>query len=623
MLFSRWPFATMSSAGLDSDVRALLQLQGLPIPAAVPVVDFVPYDDTDGNDGDAAKGILYMRVQRSASQIYHVFFSHTQADADVLEEHAGARGRQIAYVEKFIERCTGGFPAGQEVFFLGDLNIWGEPANSAEDGREWKNYFHTPGRVLSDRLVDLWGRRQCVGSPGLRDPGFTATVRYPPQEQRLDYIFGLAASGLAAQHLMIDYDLAQVPPGHAEVSYLSDHRPLRLDLALPRSHSTPHGAMVPVFPPPPALAQILDMHQLLLEGQVKWYRFNAPGTYDFRLDEGADRCGFEVYLDTDLSRPRQRYRLEESPDFGVKYVLPSAPFLVKVFPFSRDGEARFFFRAHRHQGLGPWDAIQLPYGSPVPEAFPSAGQMLNTDSSQTAWDDADTKWFRLDGPQIPVSRPLEVRITIEATSGDAPFGAALAKESAGTWTLLDQQGPGERRYRLRTHLANGEQLYVQVRRADGLAPRDLEVEVTARCDVSLLLGGQRGAPRLLCTKETSGWGADDIELGITVDGVELRYIRNDEIGDMEQDAVRDLDQWIPDLVPYFTGVEFKVVELDDTSPDDIGQETLRLRDQLASWSDFTVTKADPDMTLRGCLRVHVDDGSYDVQVSVTTWDERF
>ena len=59
----------------------------------------------------------------------------------------------------------------------------------------------------------------------------------------------------------------------------------------------------------------------------------------------------------------------------------------------------------------------------------------------------------------------------------------------------------------------------------------------------------RGQPRLICTKETSGWGADDIELDITVDGKPLRYVGNDEIGDMEGDAVRDLAQWIPEFVP--------------------------------------------------------------------------
>lgn len=624
MLMSRWPFETMSTAALDPGVAALLALSGMPIEPTTPVVNFMPFVDTEGNDGDACKGVAYMRVQRAPGQVYHVFLSHTQADTDFLEEHKGARAKQLDAVGQFIKVCAGGsLPFAQEVFFMGDLNVFGEQAATARDGFEWKTYFGSLGSLLSDFMVDLWGRRQCVGAPGLRDPGFSATVRYPPQEQRLDYLFASSSSRLAAQHLMIDYDLAQVPPGHKDVSYLSDHRPLRLDLARPRANGTPHGALVVTFPAPPALPLFVDRDQWLIEGQVKWYRFDTAGTYDFFLVQNGPRCGYEVYLDTDLSRPRRQYRKETHPDFGDKFVLASAPFLVKVYPLSRTGEQRFTFRAHRHEGRGPHDAIQLPYGVTVGESFPGSGQRLNDDMLATGWGDADTKWFRLDGPQIPLSRPLQVTITLELDRGDAPFGIALARENAGIWDLLDRQGPGRTRYETATPLKDGDQLYVQVRRADGMTPRDLAFRLVAATDLSILLGGKRGAPRLMCQDETSGWGADDIELGITVDGVELRYIDNDEIGDFEQDAIRDLNQWIPDLVPYFDGIEFKVVELDDTSPDDIGRETLRPREQLVGWDRFGVTKSDDDRTIRGSLFVDVDDGTYAVQISVTTWDEQF
>jgi hypothetical protein len=624
MLMSRWPFAMMSTAGLDPGVEAVLRMSGLPIPGTIPMVNFLPYTDTDGNDGDACKGVLYMRVQRAPGQLYHFFFSHTQADTDVLEEHKGARNKQMVTVERFIKVCTGGtLPLADEVFFMGDLNVSGEQAATARDGFEWKTYFDSLGRLLSDYAVDLWGRRQCVGAPGLRDPGFSATVRYPPQEQRLDYIFAAASSGLAAQHLMIDYDLAEVPPGHKDVSYLSDHRPLRLDLAFPRLNSTPHEALKPDFPAPPAAPLYTDFDQWLLEGQVKWYRFDIAGTYDFALLQASPRCGYEVYLDTDLSRPRRQYRKEEHPDLGAKFVLASAPFLVKVFPFSRDGEQYFTFRAHRHEGRGPEDAIQLPYGVPVRESFPTSGQILNDDRSATPWDDRDTKWFRLDGPQLDLTRRLQVTITLDAERGPAPFSIGLARVDAGVWTLLERQGPGATHYELGTSLGKNEVLYVQVQRADGTTPRDLAFSLAATTDLSLLLGGKRGAPRLLCQDETSGWGADDIEVEISVDGVSLRYIDNDAIGDFEQDAVRELNQWLPELLPYFDGIEFKVVEKDDTSPDDIGRETLRPRVQLDGWDRFSVTKSDDDRTLRGALLVDVDDGTYAFQLSVTTWDEQF
>lgn len=623
MLFSRWPFATEGLLSLPPEVVGLLQAGplGTAIPAKVPRVSFHPYSSTTGNDKFAAKGVLYARIERSPGQTYHVFFSHTQADEDHVEENAGERGDQMTAVESFVRGCVGGFPPAGEVFFMGDLNILGELQDDADGAREWSRTFGRPGRLLVDDMVDLWGRRQCTGHKGLRDPGMTATVRYPPQEQRLDYILGSATSRLAAQHMMIDHALATVPPGHPEVSYMSDHLPLRLDLAAPRPFSTPHGAMLV-----PVQSMFIDT-QWLIEGQVVWYRFDKPGTYDFMLAEGADRCGFEVYLDTDLSRPRRQYRTEERVDLGKKFVLASAPFLVKVFPFSRNGEARFQFRAHLHQGISPEDAVQLPYGVPVPESFPEpvpGPQLLNLDHMGTGWDDKDTKWFRLDGPQIPLDAPLEVTIAAQQTDGDAPFGIRLVKQVPGDWRLLAEAGPGERRYELRTRVGTGEQLYVCIFRHDLPALRRLHLAVTASADISLLLGGSRGRPRLICEDETSGWGADDIELDLTVDGKPLRYIKNGEIGDMEQDAVRDLDQWVPELLPYRLGVGFRVIELDDIDANDIGSQTLPPHGQLAaSGAIFLTNRTDPDGTVHGSLHVDVDDGRYDVQVKVTTWDEQF
>src|SRR5690348_7592953 len=143
---------------------------------------------------------------------------------------------------------------------------------------------------------------------------------------------------------MIDHDLATVPPGHDEVSYLSDHLPLRIDLARPRTNSTPDDPFKVTFPPPPMTA-FFDDDDYVMDGQVKWYRFDEPGTYDFGLWSPGDACGYLVYLDTDMSRPRQQYRTEEHPDFGKKFVLASAPFLVKVFAHDRHREANFTFRA--------------------------------------------------------------------------------------------------------------------------------------------------------------------------------------------------------------------------------------------------------------------------------------
>ena len=622
MMFSRWPFEMLSTAALTmAEVMAVANAL-MPVGPIIPAVNFFPYDDTAGHDGDACKGVLYMRVVRDAfTPPYHVFFSHTQADNDYVEENRHARFKQLNVVGDFMAACAGGLPFPEETFFMGDLNVRGEQAATAVDKAEWQESFYELGQVLSDYAVDLWGRRQCVGAPELRDPGYSATVRYPPQEQRLDYLLASTSSGLTAQHVYIDYAVADVPPGHPEVSYLSDHRPLAADFARPRPHSAPAVAHKTEFPPAgPAPLIFRDEDQYLAEGQVKWYRFDAPGTYDFRLLYGGDKCGYQLYLDTDLSRPRDQYR-HEVTEWGDKYVLASAPFLVKVFPYERTGEQIFGLEVRKHQGVAPWDAIQLPYGPPMVEVFPEAGQALNNDFGETGWDDGDTKWFRIDGPQEPLSRDLQVTVDIE-TRGVRSGVSIVRVDPAGNY-ILDQQVLDESRYQLVVPLRHRGTAYVQVHRRDGLNPGSLEVTVTATTDISILLGGQRGAPRMLCQDETSGWGADDIALDIHVDGTLYRHISNDAIGDFEQDDVRELNQWIPDLVPYFDGVTFSVIELDDGSPNDIGRETLKPRAELDNWNKFAVTKSDDDHTLRGALWINVDDGTYVAQVSVTTWDEQF
>lgn len=140
-----------------------------------------------------------------------------------------------------------------------------------------------------------------------------------------------------------------------------------------------------------------------------------------------EACGYLVYLDTDMSRPRQQYRTEEHPDFGRKFVLASAPFLVKVFAFDRHREVSFTFRAHKHLGVGPWDAIQVPYGVAVPDAFPLAGQRLNDDWAETDWVDEDRKWFRLDSPQVPMGRDLQVMVEVVAVGVES--GVSIVREN--------------------------------------------------------------------------------------------------------------------------------------------------------------------------------------------------
>lgn len=618
MLFSRWPFALKSITEAMSDLldpRALSELT----PLGMPHVGFTPYRASSGNDAWSAKGVVYARIERDDDHTYHVFASHTQADDKRLGENTPDREAQMAEAAQFIEKCVGPPPFDQEVFFLGDLNINGGQSLVPINGntQEWHDRFDTPGGLLSDHMMDAWGRVQCAGAPGLRDRGTTAPTVYPPSEQRLDYFFRSATSGLAVQHLYIDYDLATVPPGIDGVSYLSDHRPLGADLKAPETHSTPAGARPSVTDPN---GSFRDQDNRRPAG-VKWYRFDEKGTYEFRVDS-AFPVRFEVYLDTDLSRPRQQYREEFQPDFGIRYVLPSAPFLVKVFCTNRETEFFFDFRAHRHLGKSLADAIDLVPENLYHEAFPE-GQFLNLDQIEAPWDDTDSKWFRLDTPRTPVDGVIELGIDLvprdHAETGALVFVGRL--EPDGHLKEMGRDGPSNGLMPLRWDARSGERFFITVQRRDR-AGVPLSFDITPRTNASILLGGKVGTPRLVCMDETSGWGSDDIELELETDGALLRHISNDEIGDFDQDDPRDLDQWIPPTVVYLDHVGVKVIEKDDIDGDDIGQRQMPAYRDLAGAPGIALDPADPDGTVRVRVSVDVDDGTYELRCSVTRWNEK-
>ena len=323
-----------------------------------------------------------------------------------------------------------------------------------------------------------------AGSARARKGFATAAYQPPsgidPRNNGCDYIAGAVTSALAAQHMMIDHD-----PRHRAA-----RSPGGVDNERPSSVKARSGA-----------ARVPSRHHMARG----WWRRNpcsstrsgsskgkscgidstSLATYDFKLTEGQDRCGFEVYLDTDLSRPRRQYRTEEYPDFGKKFVLASAPFLVKVSRCPGPARVRFQFRAHLHQGVSPEDAIQLPYGTPVPEAFPDPApgpQLLNADHFGTPWDDKDTKWFRLDGPQSHggdrrsrrPSRRSQPTVT-------APFGLRLVKHMPQRVEVARPDWPsGGRRHELRTPIDEGEQLYVCVFRDDLPALRRLHFTIVGQ-----------------------------------------------------------------------------------------------------------------------------------------------
>lgn len=624
MLFSRFPFALKP---LDEQIATALTpfTLGQLTPLGFPQVGFLPYDDSTDNDVWAAKGMVYAQIERPGGDTYHVFASHTQADSEHVSEHQTERGAQFADTAEYIEELTEASTTAAHVFALGDFNVCGGQAAEpvVDVTKEWSELFATGTDLWSKHLVDVWGREQCVGGTagGLRDRGATAQVVYDPPDQRLDYLFRNAASSLIAQHVYIDHALATVPPGVAGVSYLSDHRPLGCDLHRDLGDNAPNTAQVAVADP------LFQDDNKLIPGQVRWYRFDRNGTYEFRLLSNQPVM-YEVYLDHDLSLPRQPYRDQVSRK-GTKFVLPSAPFLVKVFCSLRDHEANYRFRAVRHLGSSPWDAIDLVPEIDYHEAFP-AGQLMNTDQALAPGDDTDSKWFITETPRIQVAEAIE--LTVDVTLAEfAEDGAMLSvwRDPGGGAMLVaeGQAGPDVQGLSVSWKARDNERFYVTVQRKN-TGGNPLSFVIRLSTTVTMLLGSTAGQPRLVCTTETSGWGSDDIAMELHADGALLRKISNDEIGDFDEEDVRDLDQWIEPLVVYAKELEAVVIEEDDIDSNDVGRRTIGVlpRGQVAVGSTLSpgarVADVRPDGSVRVVATIDVDDGHYEFRHTLVRWHEQ-
>ena len=107
-------------------------------------------------------------------------------------------------------------------------------------------------------------------------------------------------------------------PGWWLTVSFSDHSPLGIDLF--REQPRQHPQRAKELRPSPGDGDDNDLFDAL----VRWYRINEDGTYAIKLWSNQP-VGYQVYLDTDLSRPWPQIRKEVHPDFGEKFVLPDAP----------------------------------------------------------------------------------------------------------------------------------------------------------------------------------------------------------------------------------------------------------------------------------------------------------
>ncbi|QBR91998.1 endonuclease/exonuclease/phosphatase family protein [Nocardioides euryhalodurans] len=618
-LASRYPFATVPT---PPEVVALLG--PLAFPNGVPVVRFQMYADSSDADKFAAKGVLYARLDPPGAGVRHVFISHSQADSEAIEENADDRQKQIEAVAGFIEHCIEETPPfAEEVFFLGDLNVVGhgakDPKAHPPDGDlpEWTNLFGTPNAPMFDQLVDRWGRDQCPGgATGRTDPGFTADVVYPPARQRLDYLLTSASSQLAVQHLRIHRELAD-PKG--VLPFLSDHQPLLADINVVTPHGTPATALVT-----PDVVDF-DDDDSLFDGRVKWYRFDVPGTYDVDLQHDGADTAYEIYLGDDFSTPQPPYRNVTDPERGPRFVL-AAPFFVKVHLVDRRSECSYTLRSHRHEGRTWRDAIVLVPDQLRHERFPA--QPFNVDTNDAEWDDAESKWFLVETPRIPLPHAAQLGVGVFDPVREIG-GATLTtpvRVTLGQWdgvsppaSLAAQSGPSSSPQNISWEAGDNEHFFVLVQRQSGTATA-VSFDIVMSTTLSLLIARPAIEMSLTCREETSGWGADDIALEIRADGDLVADIPNSVIGDFEDDAVRHVGDKIPaPITPYTQSIEVRVIEEDDIDPDDVGVGTIPLVADVEDAPGFTVLHPGMDGRILGSLEIGVDDGTYALCCVISRW----
>ncbi len=615
MIFSRWPFEarplTDTIIGL-LDPFAVSQLT----PIGLPVVDFLPFEDLTANDKWAAKGLVHARFVRPDGRSVDIFASHTQADEHEVSEESDTRRKQFDAMQQRLEEAIADRAGDDLYLLLGDLNVAGGQELVALDDttKEWGDLF-LAGGPAGRLLIDTWGREQAVGSPGLRDPGSTATVDYAPPRQRLDYVLRNPDSPIAAQHVYVDHAVELAPPGMDDVgSKLSDHSPLGIDLFRAHPDNAPQRAKE--LRPDPDDAD----DNGLFDALVRWYRIDTDGTYAIKVWSNQP-VGYEVYLDTDLSQPWPQYRKEFHPDFGEKFVLPDAPFLIKVAMRDRRSEASYHLRVRRFTGANRWEAIQLVPGRPKKYSFPQPGTLLNTHDGSVPWNNHDAMWFRFDAPDVSLD-PIPMALSLR--SNGSPAVLAVGWDDGAAVHQIDETRSDGDPVRLEWKARPGDKHFVTVRREDVNQPLDFEID--GAIPVTLFVGGQAGRPEIVCVEETSGWGSDDIALSFSADGALVRAVSNDEVGDMDGADVRGLATFLTSDVAFVDDLAVTVIEEDWPDGDDRGSRSIPpLPDGVLTKGQelapgVTITDTPAWFRVDVTASIDVDDGRYEFRHRLARWN---
>jgi endonuclease/exonuclease/phosphatase family metal-dependent hydrolase len=493
-------------------------------------------------DCDSAKGVGLVRVRNpETNHIMNVAFSHTQASyggGDCRTEVDG-RAMQFDLAQQLLEVVLGNRVATEPVFMLGDLNVngdqkycWnsgsdfgyvhGEPC-AGENLWEWTTLFGTPGAFFTDMLGDSWVyEMQGPNYYGNDTVDRGLTLGLPVPGERVDYVLWNRSSRYQIQHLTREHSL-RILSGYV----MSDHIPICADYNLESAGCSPMTARAPV-------QDAINTGNIAHPGSMQWYRIDEPGTY--LVSVTGDDIAFSVYESKDLTSPAPQYynetgtfQVQVKPPVYVtapKFVLPEAPFYIRVYKTARNLTGPYDLAVHRMTGESKEEAISLLPGAVWLE-YEWPGVPLNGD---------DCVWFKLridtaDNPlaqhtMFKLANYIEdwVSLALEREDGDIIDKDDVAEPYVGSTLSLTIE---------RNDLGTTpEILYLRAFREYVWAMTFLigwDTNLTVLHGLWALPGGVPGAAQemLVCHTETDG-GIDDLDetyITVTVDG---KVVVNDQ-----------------------------------------------------------------------------------------------
>lgn len=393
--------------------------------------------------------------------------------------------------------------------------------------------------------------------------------------------------------------------------------------------------------------------EISVPGGYQWFRFDQQGTYSFSVvnadnpsqQNQASNFDLRVYVSTDLTNDIWNYYGEETdikeyfadqdallglhPETIVakKFLVPQAPFYVRISPKDPAGVGQYRLYVHRHEGRTKKDAILLPVCC-TQEYFHGLA-LLNTE---------DMPWFQLnlERPDNPASHQ-SLRFTVIWQQADlGGTGSWLLRLqddndvvlAEGTETKLSSPAPDRYVEAFHSNLeafsgAPNPRFYLRVKRPGLIVngafttPYD-RYRLRWETNLTILHGKMWAgthALRLKCSDETCIDAADSDEAGMQIwaDGILLHDWTHNDIGgnatDMDSGDDVSLEKFVrPDgsLVRYVESCQFRVLEYDPGGPDYGSKKTLSpLQPQQAkawkgAWGGLSVP----------CSGVG-DDGSYE------------